>query len=394
MKTSINRTAFLGLGGGGSRIVGTLAAEETIAAADVAVADTHLQALEPFGHVQQIALGQEWARAEGCGGDVVLGERAASASASELRAFLSGARLLIAVAGLGGGTGTGAAKVVAHLARDADITAIFVVTLPFAFEGSWRRQEAERSLTPLRELVDVVIAVPNDLLFTELSANTPAERAFQLADEVLASGVGGLARILSSKGLVTADFATLRTLLRHRNATCTLGIGHGSGPTAWQDAVDDFLACPLVGGREAVAKADAAVVTLLGGSDLSIGEIQTCLTALQQHFPESARVVAGAYPDAKLGNELQVTGLICTYHDAAAVAPAVAPAPVLGKPEPPSGDLPLPSRAAPSAPVQGELPLQEQALGIFSGVQPTTVAGENLDIPTFQRRGIELDVGG
>ena len=205
-------------------------------------------------------MGGDWTRHDGCGGDVSLGERAASAAVPELREFLAGGRLLIVIAGLGGGTGAGAAKVVAQLVRDAKLTAVLLVTMPFAFEGSWRRTEAEKSLTVLRGLADAIVVVPNDLLFTTLKADTPAQDAFRIADAVLAEGIAGLARLPVAEGLVTADFASVRALLRHRQATCTIGVGQGTGENRWQDAIRTFLEFPLIGGKDTLAQADGAVV--------------------------------------------------------------------------------------------------------------------------------------
>jgi len=392
MTTDSHRIAILGLGGGGAKIAARLASGENASALSVAVADTDVSGLERCpADAARIELGEEWTRHEGSGGDIVLGERAASASVAPLREFIAGARLLIVAAGLGGGTGSGAAKVVARLVRESETTALFLVTLPFAFEGSWRRDEADKCLDRLRQLAETVIVVPNDLLFTVLPADTPATEAFALADGLLAEAVAGFARIVSAQGLVTADFASLKALLRHRQATCRLGVGRGAGDTRWQDAIQAFLECPLIGGRDALAEADAAVLTLLGGTDLSVGEIQTCLSAFQQYFAKEARLVVGAYADERCQGTLQITGLVCRYHDA---GPEPAAAPELVPASEPAR-APRKKRRRPVKPreVQGELPLQEQALGIFSGSPPTTVGGQNLDIPTFQRRGIHLDAG-
>ena len=392
MTDASGKIAVLGLGGGGGRIVSRLSEIAPWSQLDVAAADTDADALEHVGEVTRIALGQEWTRQEGCGGDIVLGERAASASAERLREFIQDARLLIVVAGLGGGTGSGAAKVVARLAREAELSAMFLLTLPFAFEGNWRRQEADKCLAPLRRLADAVIVLPSDLLFTALPADTAATEAFRLADALLAKGVAGLTRLVSAQALVTADFAALKTLLRQRQATCALGVGQGEGETRWRDAVEAFLDSPLIGGRSALSEADAAVLTMLGGDDMSVGEVQTCLTAFQQHFPESTRLVVGAYADTSLRGRVQITGLICRYQDA--YEPSTGPSE--GAAAVPAAKRTKKRREANGAagsPIQGELPLQEQSLGIFSGTPPTTVAGQNLDIPTFQRRGIHPDVG-
>ena len=384
-----NRIALLGLGGGGGRIAAAFAGLGEGLPCSVAIADTDRAALgAATAGVATIALGPEWTNHEGCGGDTALGERAASAASAELTELLADAKLLVVLAGLGGGTGSGAARVVARLAREADVTSLFLVTLPFAFEGGWRRREAEKSLTALRELVDAVITVPNDLLFTALSADTPAPEAFRLADSLLAQGVAGLAHAAAAQALVPADFAALRSVLRHPRTTCALAVGHSADAGGWESAIDAFLECPLLGGRSMLGQADAAVLTLLGGPDLAVGDVQGCLAALQEQFPESARLVVGACTDERVRGRFEITGLLCKYagtppdagsHTHAgerAAAPAAAAA-----------------RRGESRQIQGELPLQEQSLGGFSGVPPTTVAGQNLDIPTFQRRGVQLDIG-
>ena len=388
MSNGNERIAVLGLGRGGGRIAAELAALDTHAQLHVGVADTDSAALDAVPGVTRILLGEEWARHSGCGGDAVLGERAASASASALREYFADARLLIVLAGLGGGTGSGAGKVVARLARETATTAVFLVTLPFAFEGNWRTQEAEKYLAPLRELADTVIVVPNDLLFTALPADTPAAHAFELTDRLLAEGIAGLSLIASAQGLVTADFAGVRTLLKHKHATCTLAVGRNEDGTGWEGALEAFLQCPLIGGREALADADAAVITLVGNTSMSVGEIQACLNACQQCFPEDARLVVGAYAQEEAADRIQITGLICRYRETPPAKGGNAPAPATARTDRQAAD------AAPDArPVQGELPLQEQTAGAFTGVPPTLFEGHNLDIPTCQRRGIMLDVG-
>jgi len=398
MNESSRELTVIGLGGGGCRIAATLAELATDSDWQLLAADTDTESLKHLQGVERVALGQEWVKNEGCGGDAVLGERATSASADELKEGLQGSRMVIVTVGLGGGTSSGGVRVLARLLREMEVVSLFVVTLPFAFEGSWKRRAAEKALAPLRVLAEAVIVIPNDLLFAELTADTPAAQAFTMADRMIAEGIQGLARILSTQGLITADFAGLKSILRQRQATCALGVGHGSGDGRWQTAIDNFTKCPFVGSPEAVAEADAAVITLCGGTDLSVGEVQSCLTAFQQYFSEDARVVVGAYTDEKMGEDVQITGLLCCYQkkrtesDDALAQPSPAPARNRG---PKAKQRPGGAKSSETGggPVQGELPLQEQSLGVFTGVQPTTVRGENLDIPTFQRRGIHPDVG-
>lgn len=382
-----DRVAVLGLGGAGGNIVARLAADSRSERLGLGVADTDSEALERLVNVVQIPLGTEWTGRSGCGGDRDLGERAASESAGELREFLGGARLALIVAGLGGGTGSGAIDVVARLVREADTAAFFITTLPLVSEGNWRRQHAEDALVPLRELADVVVVVPNDLLFTSLPPDSPADQAFAVVDKALADGIDGLSRIASARSLLPVDFADFRSLLKGRPATCALGVGRASGEGRCRAALDAFVSCPLVGGREALSAAHAAAVTLVGGPDLAVGEMQDALGDCQELFSTNARVVFGTYTDPSVEGEVQITGLLCSYA------------------EPPGTSKPQGKATAVAAgrkrrshqhaqdSRQGELPLTELALGVFSGGPPTIVGGENLDVPTFQRRGVDLDAG-
>ncbi|MCF7854421.1 MAG: hypothetical protein K9N51_06465 [Candidatus Pacebacteria bacterium] len=390
MISSTQRVAVLGVGGGGARTIARVQDNVGGARLDLAVADTDQRTFQALSGMVHIALGPEWDCDTGCGGDVELGERASGASADDLREFIGEARLLLVVAGLGGGTGSGAVKVVARLAREEGVPAFFLVTLPFAFEGHWRRRQAEDVLQPLRELADAVIVVQNDLLFTMLPADTPADEAFTQADAVLASAVNGLAGIAWAEWMLTADFAAIRTTLKQHPATCNVGVGQGTGADRSQQAIEAFLQCPLIGGPETLAQADAAVITLLAGDTMSVGELRGCLSALQGYFPERARVMVGACASTLVGAGIQITGLICrqSTHESSGSASTQGD----GRSSVISRSRTGPPPPKPGA-VQEELPLQEQSLGIFSGTTPTTVNGENLDIPTYQRRGIHPDAG-
>jgi len=388
MNTETNRVAVLGLGGGGSRVIAELVTNETLGEeVQLAIADTDPHALDEVSGVIQIPLGSDWAGSQGCGGDPSLGEKAATASAGDLKEFLQGAHMVIVVAGLGKGTGSGAARVIARLLRQTNTMAIFVVTLPFAFEGSYCGQRAEKDLQVLRDLADAVMPIPNDLLFSSMPPNTTAGRAFEVVNSVLADGVSGLTRLARAEAHLAVDFAAVRALLKDRPSFCALGVGHGAGVDRWQEVIRDFLSCPFVGGPEALTKADGAILTLIGEPSLSVGEMTTCLSSLQQQCRPGARIMVGVYTDPKMREEVQLTGLICRFAETepgkdvlTTTTPANAP-PRKGKKKVAGDDR------------QGELPLLEQALGIFSDSPPTTVNGENLDIPTFQRRGVYIDGG-
>ena len=387
-----NRVAILGVGGGGGTIVAELAAGGNLpAAVELAVADADQGALDQSGRVLQIALGHDWTKQAGCGGNATLGEKAATASIADLRAFVEGASLVIVVAGLGGGTGSGGCRVVGRLLRQMNVMNLFVVSMPFAFEGNWRCHQAEKDLEGLRGVTDTVMAIPNDLLFTSLPADTPIVRAFEAANSILADGICGLSRLTRAEGVLTVDFAALRNMLKEKPALCALGVGHGTGEQRLLEVVKDFFACPLIGGPETLAQADAAVLSLVGGADLSVGDIQTCLSSLQQYFPLAAKVLVGAYADPALQDEVQLTGLVCRFATQGSEPNRAPDAPVPGAEKPRTRKHA--KKVSASAETQGELPLLEQALGIFSGSTPTPWRGENLDVPTFQRHGVAVDAG-
>ncbi len=389
-------TAVLGLGRAGGRVTRALAALPRTGSLKLGAADTDADNLAECGGVQTILLGEDWTGRTGCGGDIAVGERAAGGSADRLAAFMRGADRLFVVAGLGGGTGSGACRVAARLVRDMQLPAFFVLTLPFSFEGNWRRTQADAALGELRSLVDVAVPIPNDLLFSVLPADTPAAKAFSEADRVLAESIAGLACLMSAEPLIALDFARFRAVLREHPVLCGIGVGRGRGPERWRRALEGVFEAPLSGGRKAFEKADGAIVALIGGPDLAMGEVQTCLQEFQRACRPSARVLAGAAADERFGDTVLLAAIHFTN--------------TTPKPNPPeSGEAPHPHSApagrhpqragrrrrgtAPASELQGELPLQERTLGMFAGCPPTTYRGDNLDIPTFQRRGIILDTG-
>ncbi|NOY82257.1 MAG: hypothetical protein GXP31_14760 [Kiritimatiellaeota bacterium] len=389
-------TTVLGLGRAGGRVTRALAALPSTAPLKLGAADTDADNLAECTGVQTLLLGEDWTGRAGCGGDIAVGERAAGGSADRLAAFMRGADRLFIVAGLGGGTGSGACRVAARLVRDMQLPAFFVLTLPFSFEGNWRRTQADAALGELRSLVDVAVPVPNDLLFSVLPADTPAAKAFAEADRVLAEGIAGLACLMSAEPLIALDFARFRAALREHPVLCGIGVGRGRGPERWRRALEGVFEAPLSGGRKAFEKADGAIVALIGGPDLAMGEVQTCLQEFQRACRPSARILAGAAADASFGDAVLLAAIHFT-----STAPKTTPADpgedLQARPTP-SGKHPQRGgrrrrSTASASELQGELPLQERTLGMFAGCPPTTYRGDNLDIPTFQRRGIILDTG-
>jgi cell division protein FtsZ len=395
------RVVVLGLGGGGGAIVHHMTETDAGQQVMIAAADTDREALERLEGVLQVPLGQGWNCENGCGGDATLGERAAASSVDDLRALITGAKMLFVVAGLGGGTAGGSARVVGRIAREEEVPVFFLLTFPFAFEGRWLRKQAEEAIPPLRDAADALMVVQSDLLFTTVSADTPAVKAFDFLVELMARTVAGITAIAWADWLLKADFATIARILRDHPETCSVGIGSGSGSNRWIDAVNAFVDCPLVGGADVLRTADAAVLTVSVAEDLSVGELRECLMQLQQYFSEHARVVVGACSNETHEGEVQITGVICRASEPKPLQQAGESirAETVGLSESDSTQSArkarIPKKKSPGASggVQAELPFQEQRLGFFSGVSPTVHNGENLDVPTFQRRGILIDRG-
>lgn len=384
---------LIGIGRGGTRIADLVRSTCAFPGLLVVAVDTDLASLGEVHVDRTLQLGEAWTRGESCGGDTGMAERAAMASLEELRALLQDARMVFVTAGLGGGVGSAAPRLLARLGRECNVPMVFMVTTPFSFEGAKRSRLAQQALELLRGETAAVITVPNSLLFARLPPDTASARAFEISNAQLAQAVAGLARICSAKGLLVAELEGVKRIVRRPGCTCSVAMGQGQGPSATDDALGAFLASPFIGDANQLRDTDAALITLLGGDDLTFAAVQECLEKVQAQLPSQAEVLVGAYTDPRLQGQVQLTGLL------------VRSAPVKGghQPELPTHGKPGATtgrrrarRTAPEegTPNQAPLPFPEQQLGIFAAApQATFHNGENLDIPTFQRRNITVDAG-
>lgn len=403
MENSVKDVVVLGLGGAGVKIADGVSRLNGAENVIVALADTDRRKLAGGAdEVVEICMGEDWDCQHGCGADMQLGEKATSAALNDITELLQDAKLAIVVAGLGGGTGSGGSRVVARIARELSVPVLFVVTLPFAFEGNWRRRQADNALTPLRDLTDTVIAVQNDLLFNSLPADTVLADAFDYADRLLSRTIFGLAGMARAEWMLSADFTAIKKLLKRQPDICYVGLGVAEGDKRVESAVEEFAQSPLLGGEQTMKTAEAAVVTMLSGKQLSVGELRDGLTTLQARFSDDAEVLLGACTSTGCGEEIQITGLVCCSEEKKTTPgyrrddenregelpdfQGGSDQKRRGKNAKKSGRSPARRDA-----IQEELPLQEQSAGIFSGASPTVFEGENLDIPTFQRRGIRIE---
>ncbi|MBT4058726.1 MAG: cell division protein FtsZ [Euryarchaeota archaeon] len=245
------------------------------------------------------------ARGRGAGGDPEKGEKAAYESERTLNNIVDDCDLAFVTAGLGGGTGTGSAHVMARLAKAAGALTIAVVTYPFASEGTLRRQNAEWGLERLREVCDTVVVLPNEkLLEVEGVKDLPIEAAFRVADELLMRSIAGVTEMITKEGLVNLDFEDLRSVMLNGGGMAMIGLGEGTGTDRAVDATSQALSSPLL--DIDVSDARGALVNVVGGPSLTLGEAERCAQEIRERINPYARIIWGATVDPDMGNELRV----------------------------------------------------------------------------------------
>jgi len=302
----------VGLGGAGQKVLNQLIASEAMPGAEFAALNTDAAALSHCLASERLVLGAPLTRGLGCGGDVGHGRSAAEADATLLRAVCSGTRLVFLIAGLGGGCGTGAAPVIARLARDAGALVLAIVTTPFDFEGSLRRFNAEQGLKELRSAADAVIVLPNQRLRALLDDRTTATDTFAHANELLKQCASGIWRLLSRPGLLPLDFANLERFLRGRHAESAFATIETSGESRALSGVDQLVRSPFLNHGKALSEADGILLSLAAGEDLTISEIDRVAKELSKHCGESAQWIVGTTINESLKGKLQLT-VIATH---------------------------------------------------------------------------------
>ena len=269
------------------------------------------QALRRCAASHKIAIGSKTTRNLGAGGDPSLGARAAGESIHVLREALAGADMVFVTAGMGGGTGTGAAPVVAQLARAQGALTVGVVTTPFAFEGTQRRRAAEMGIENMSKHVDALVVISNDRLIGVIDKKTSVDAAFTKADAMLLCGVRGIADLITTVGLVNVDFADVRTIMAG-SGTALMGVGSGSGDSRAETALNEALSSPLLEGP--IEGATGILANITGGNDMGIHEVESIVGRLRELASPDARIVFGAVIDPRPIQTIMVT-LIATGFD-------------------------------------------------------------------------------
>jgi cell division protein FtsZ len=308
----------IGLGGGGGNAVSRMMAAE-FTGVDFIVANTDLQALRASPAPVKIQLGAKLTQGLGAGSNPDVGRGAALEDPEEITRLLTGADMVFITAGLGGGTGTGAAPVVASLAKDLGILTIAVVTRPFVFEGRKRMAQAETGMEALRGVVDTLIVIPNQRLLSVVDRGTPLLEAFKVADTVLQQAVQGISDLILVPGLVNLDFADVRTIMSGMGmAMMGTGVGHGEHRAL--DAAQKAVASPLLDDTS-IEGARGILINFTGGADLSIHEVEEAARIVQEAAHDEANIIFGAVIDPQLGGRVKIT-VIATGFDRVDSRPA------------------------------------------------------------------------
>ncbi len=298
----------VGCGGAGGNTIDRMA-EEGIHGAKLVAANTDVQHLVEIAADEKILMGEQKTGGRGAGSLPQVGEEAALESQEEIYDSIEGSDMVFVTAGLGGGTGTGSAPVVAKAARESGALTIAIVTTPFTAEGEVRRTNAEAGLERLRDVADTVIVVPNDRLLDAVG-KLPVRQAFKVSDEVLMRSVKGITELITKPGLVNLDFADVRTVME-KGGVAMIGLGESDSESKAQDSVKSALRSPLL--DVDISGAKSALVNVTGGSDMSIEEAEGVVEEIYERIDPDARIIWGTSIDEELDGEMRtmivVTGV-------------------------------------------------------------------------------------
>lgn len=299
----------IGVGGGGSNAVNRMI-ESAMQGVEFWIVNTDAQAMRmsPVFPQYRLQIGKELTRGLGAGGNPDIGTNAAKESREAIEDAVYGADMVFVTAGMGGGTGTGAAPIIAGIAKSMGILTVGIVTTPFSFEGRRRAVQAQEGIASLRENVDTLIVIPNDKLLTAVSPSTPVTEAFNLADDILRQGVRGISDIITIPGLVNVDFADVRAIMANAGSSL-MGIGTATGKTRARDAALQAIQSPLL--DIGIERATGIVWNITGGSDLTLFEVNAAAEVIYDLVDPSANLIFGAVVDPSISGQVSIT-LIAT----------------------------------------------------------------------------------
>jgi cell division protein FtsZ len=293
----------LGVGGAGGNAVNRMI-ETGMTGVEFWVLNTDAQVLQMAKTEKRLQIGNKITRGLGAGGNPGIGQKAAEESREDIAAAIEGADMVFITAGMGGGTGTGAAAVVADIARDLGALTVGVVTKPFGFEGRRRLQQANQGLESLKENVDTLIVIPNDRLLDVVERRTSMQDAFHVADDILLRGVQGISDIITIPGLINVDFADVKAIM-HQSGSAIMGIGKGTGEGRALEAARMAVNSPLL--ETTIDGASGVIFSVTGGADMTLHEVNEAAEIVYDAVDPEANIIFGSVIDEKLHGEIQIT---------------------------------------------------------------------------------------
>ena len=293
----------VGVGGGGCNAVNRMIEAELRNVTFIAL-NTDKQDLDMSRAESKLQIGEKLTKGLGAGGNPEVGQKSAEENVEDISKLLSGADMVFVTAGMGGGTGTGAAPIVAKIAKDMGILTVGVVTRPFSFEGRRRSEHAEMGIKFLKQFVDSIVIVPNDKLLTIAEPSTTMVEALRMADEILKHGVQSITELISDNSLINADFADVQTIMRDRGVA-HMGIGQGKGENKVKDAVKNAVESPLL--ETQVAGAKAILLNIAGGQDMGMLDVSEASTLIQNVADQDAIIIFGTSIKEDLKDEMRIT---------------------------------------------------------------------------------------
>ncbi len=293
----------IGVGGGGSNAVNRMI-EADLSGVEFIVANTDAQALQSSSAKSKIQLGEKITKGLGAGADAEIGKKAAEEDRDEIAEQLKGADMVFITAGMGGGTGTGAAPIIAEVAREQNALTIAVVTKPFSFEGKKRASSAELGIKNLRERVDAIIVVPNDKLIEIANEDLTMEDAYREADEVLRQGVQGISDLITINGVINVDFADVKTIMKS-SGSALMGIGIASGENRAVTAAQQAIDSPLL--ESSIQGARGVLVSISASRSLGIMEVNKAMSIIRDAADDEANIIFGHNVNEELGESIKIT---------------------------------------------------------------------------------------
>ena len=302
-ETNIAVIKVIGVGGGGNNAINSMI-DSNLASAEFISVNTDKQVLLLSKADKRIQIGASLTKGLGAGANPEIGERAAEENKDELTELIKGTDLLFIAAGMGGGTGTGAAPVIARIAKEMGVLTVAVVTKPFSFEGRKREENAKNGIINLRKYVDTLVVIPNDKLLQVLPGSTPFGDAFKVADDVLKQGISGIVNLIATPALINLDFADVSTVMRNQGLA-HMGIGRAKGENKMIEAVRQAVSSPLL--ETTIEGAKGVILNITGGKDMSLGEVSEAAKLVQGVIDYSANIIFGAAIDETFVDEVAVT---------------------------------------------------------------------------------------